>query len=500
MRRIFGFILIFISGMVLQQHIHADSKDIVVMEEDTPYSMQTMFSSGTGNGLQENYIRQYWDMGYRITSLAYGASGWFVVMSTASGYTGQSYNHVKDWPSLWIDEMWGKGYRLTDFAYGNGMWTVVMSQGTSIDSQKWETCRVGDLKEKTTGWWDMGYHISGVACTGPDSWLVSVSDNMPYSAQAWTVCDSIESAKETIYEYWEQGYNLSALVYGDNRYFILVSKHVSGTNPKQWYIIDNKTPLDQIKVQWDENLRITCAGGGTDYLDANDDTGYTAPRNNNFLPGFGEKIMLQMSDGYPSYIEIAPLYFRDETGQVLYYYSNTGMSSCRGFSGFCYRHDYDEDGYHVLKYYYYSLSGPLQNPVAKLIPSGNDDSTLRVSMSDGSITNSHGVVWSIPIDEEQAAEIRKASEKIARWLDNATSGGYIPPASSQGGDAGNGNGSSASRKSRCSFCNGTGVCRSCNGRGGYFDYYGYSSEKTWRQCPSCNGSGRCFNCYGKGHL
>lgn len=414
MRRIFGFILIFIAGMVLQQHIHADSKDIVVMEEDTPYSMQTMFSSGTGNGLQENYIRQYWDMGYRITSLAYGASGWFVVMSTASGYTGQSYNHVKDWPSLWIDEMWGKGYRLTDFAYGNGMWTVVMSQGTSIDSQKWETCRVGDLKEKTTGWWDMGYHISGVACTGPDSWLVSVSDNMPY--------------------------------------------------------------------------------------DANDDTGYTAPRNNNFLPGFGEKIMLQMSDGYPSYIEIAPLYFRDETGQVLYYYSNTGMSSCRGFSGFCYRHDYDEDGYHVLKYYYYSLSGPLQNPVAKLIPSGNDDSTLRVSMSDGSITNSHGVVWSIPIDEEQAAEIRKASEKIARWLDNATSGGYIPPASSQGGDAGNGNGSSASRKSRCSFCNGTGVCRSCNGRGGYFDYYGYSSEKTWRQCPSCNGSGRCFNCYGKGHL
>lgn len=414
MRRIFGFILIFIAGMVLQQHIHADSKDIVVMEEDTPYSMQTMFSSGTGNGLQENYIRQYWDMGYRITSLAYGASGWFVVMSTASGYTGQSYNHVKDWPSLWIDEMWGKGYRLTDFAYGNGMWTVVMSQGTSIDSQKWETCRVGDLKEKTTGWWDMGYHISGVACTGPDSWLVSVSDNMPY--------------------------------------------------------------------------------------DANDDTGYTAPRNSNFLPGFGEKIMLQMSDGYPSYIEIAPLYFRDETGQVLYYYSNTGMSSCRGFSGFCYRHDYDEDGYHVLKYYYYSLSGPLQNPVAKLIPSGNDDSTLRVSMSDGSITNSHGVVWSIPIDEEQAAEIRKASEKIARWLDNATSGGYIPPASSQGGDAGNGNGSSASRKSRCSFCNGTGVCRSCNGRGGYFDYYGYSSEKTWRQCPSCNGSGRCFNCYGKGHL
>ena len=414
MRRIFGFILIFISGMVLQQHIHADSKDIVVMEEDTPYSMQTMFSSGTGNGLQENYIRQYWDMGYRITSLAYGASGWFVVMSTASGYTGQSYNHVKDWPSLWIDEMWGKGYRLTDFAYGNGMWTVVMSQGTSIDSQKWETCRVGDLKEKTTGWWDMGYHISGVACTGPDSWLVSVSDNMPY--------------------------------------------------------------------------------------DANDDTGYTAPRNSNFLPGFGEKIMLQMSDGYPSYIEIAPLYFRDETGQVLYYYSNTGMSSCRGFSGFCYRHDYDEDGYHVLKYYYYSLSGPLQNPVAKLIPSGNDDSTLRVSMSDGSITNSHGVVWSIPIDEEQASEIRKASEKIARWLDNATSGGYIPPASSQGGDAGNGNGSSASRKSRCSFCNGTGVCRSCNGRGGYFDYYGYSSEKTWRQCPSCNGSGRCFNCYGKGHL
>lgn len=500
MHRILWLILLFLSEMTFQQHASADSKDIVIMETDTPYSRQTWFSSGYGNTLQEDYIKQYWDNGYRITSLAYGASGWFVVMSTTSGYTGQTYNYIKDWPSGWIDEMFDKGYRLTSFAYGNGMWTIVMSQGTSITGQSWDTCTIDDLKTKTEKWWGMGYYISNIACIGPDRWLVLVSGNMPYSAQAWTVRNSSESTKEAIYEYWEQGYNLSSLAYGDNRYFIVVSKHENGNNPEQWYIIDNDAPADQIKGQWDNNLRITCAGGGSDYFSEHENTGYTYSQNRNFLPGDGEKIMLQRSDGYPSYIELAPLYFRDETGQVLYYYSYTGMSSRRGFNGFCYRHDYDENDYHVLKYYYYSLSGPLQNPVARLIPSNGDESTLKVSMSDGSITNSYGVVWNKAIDEEQASEIRKTSAKITQWLEYSTSGGYIPPASSQGNGSVNGSSSSGNNKSRCSFCNGTGICKSCNGKGGYFDYYGYSSEKTWRQCPSCHGSGRCFNCYGKGYL
>ena len=46
----------------------------------------------------------------------------------------------------------------------------------------------------------------------------------------------------------------------------------------------------------------------------------------------------------------------------------------------------------------------------------------------------------------------------------------------------------------CSFCNGSGRCSSCNGRGYKYNYYSGHDD----QCSSCNGSGRCFNCRGTG--
>ena len=54
---------------------------IAVMEQSTPIGMQTYFSSGSGNDLQKDKIKSYWDEDYYISSAAYGANGWFVVMS-----------------------------------------------------------------------------------------------------------------------------------------------------------------------------------------------------------------------------------------------------------------------------------------------------------------------------------------------------------------------------------------------------------------------------------
>lgn len=493
MRNSSGFILSLMLCITFPQYLSSDSKDIVVMEGDTPYSQQVWFSSGSGVGLQENYIKEYWDQGYRISSLAYGSSGWTVVMSSDSGYTLQTYYYTENWPADWVDEKLSEGYRLTSFAYGNNMWTVVMSQGTSITSQGWKTCSVTELKATIDDWWTDGYHISGVACIGSDKWLVCVSDNMPYDRQAWSVCNSSESAKDAIYEYWEQGYNLSLLVYGDNRYFIVVSKYDDAHDPIQWYIIDNTLSSDIIKEKWNENLRIACVGGGTDYY-TYDNTGYASSQNNTFLPGDGEKIIMQRSDGYPAYIQLTPYYFRDNEGNMLYNCLHTGLRESMGaFSGYCYRHDYDEGGYHVLKKFFYTLSGG----GVSLSPVDGQD--LKVSVSDGSIVNSYGVVWNIPLDDEQASEIRKNFGKITQWAEYMTGGGHTVPSLPSGNNSGN-DSTSGNRKSRCSYCNGTGVCQSCHGRGGYYDWYGYSNEKTWRQCPSCHGSGRCFNCYGSGYL
>lgn len=56
---------------------------------------------------------------------------------------------------------------------------------------------------------------------------------------------------------------------------------------------------------------------------------------------------------------------------------------------------------------------------------------------------------------------------------------------------------------RCSTCGGSGVCTSCQGKGGHFEDTGYyigEYSPSWIPCPSCNGSRKCYMCYGTGYL
>ena len=77
---------------------------------------------------------------------------------------------------------------------------------------------------------------------------------------------------------------------------------------------------------------------------------------------------------------------------------------------------------------------------------------------------------------------------------NNTSSGNSSSGSSSG---------SSSRYTKCTSCNGTGVCSSCGGRKGSWNdtgYYTGNDVKTWINCGSCGGSGRCPICHGRGRL
>lgn len=52
-------------------------------------------------------------------------------------------------------------------------------------------------------------------------------------------------------------------------------------------------------------------------------------------------------------------------------------------------------------------------------------------------------------------------------------------------------------RQKCSFCKGSGVCSTCNGRG--FTYPSPYTDKVKNICYSCNQSGRCPVCNGKGY-
>lgn len=49
---------------------------------------------------------------------------------------------------------------------------------------------------------------------------------------------------------------------------------------------------------------------------------------------------------------------------------------------------------------------------------------------------------------------------------------------------------------KCSYCNGTGYCTMCKGRGIYQNTY----DLKWYDCPACHGTGHCQVCYGTGHV
>ena len=90
------------------------------------------------------------------------------------------------------------------------------------------------------------------------------------------------------------------------------------------------------------------------------------------------------------------------------------------------------------------------------------------------------------------------------------SGVYVAPppvinngGTSIGGSSGSSSSHSSSTYTKCTSCNGTGVCSGCGGQRGKWmntGYYTGSGSESWIDCGSCRGSGRCGVCRGTGRL
>ena len=117
----------------------AQDNSIILTQSGLPYTYQTWFSSGYGNDLQTDKIKQYWDDNRYITSAAYTLNGWFVTMTRNCGFTGQTYYYSKNSPWDWVKEKWDEGYYLTTVASNEQKWFFVMSKGVNYTSQSYWT-------------------------------------------------------------------------------------------------------------------------------------------------------------------------------------------------------------------------------------------------------------------------------------------------------------------------------------------------------------------------
>ena len=79
--------------------------------------------------LPEAEIKQFWNEGYHITSLAYGDNQWVVIISQGAGYADtRPYVGRNYFPEAELQEYWTTGHHITSLAYGDPQWAVVMLQ------------------------------------------------------------------------------------------------------------------------------------------------------------------------------------------------------------------------------------------------------------------------------------------------------------------------------------------------------------------------------------
>jgi hypothetical protein len=122
------------------------------------------------------------------------------------------------------------------------------------------------------------------------------------------------------------------------------------------------------------------------------------------------------------------------------------------------------------------------------------DGYVKISLDGKRIILPNGVEYNKPISKDKMLSIDRQS--------HGSAGIYGGNGSSSSSSSG-GNYNNSTTDNRCKTCGGSGVCSSCHGRGGSWQYTGYyvgDDSKSWISCPSCNGSGRCFMCHGSGRF
>ena len=238
----------------------AEKQTIILVESDLPYSSQTCFTNTDAKEINTE-IKNNWDKGRNITSVAYTDNGWFVVMSGNSGMTGQTFNLCHDWPSDWIRENWHKGFYITSLAYSGSTWFVVMSQDERFSGQTYN-CDTGEnLKKWIKEQWDDSYNITSVAYRANNEWIVIMSRVNFIGSQSFHIfADNIKNKIQS--ESWDNDRNIQILNYGEGHYFLVTCMYRKKNERRQQYIIRPTNLSKFINDCFDNDSQLVAFVGG----------------------------------------------------------------------------------------------------------------------------------------------------------------------------------------------------------------------------------------------
>lgn len=242
------------------------ANDIALITETTlPYSSQKWFSSGYGNTLQGDKIKEGWDEGLRITALAYTKKGWFVTMSENSGIGMQTYKTDTSWPADWIKQKWDDGYRITAVSCSDAHWVVVMSKGGTLDNapQTYKHCSTSDIGSFIKKRWDQGYYITSAAHNG-SQWTIVMTKTDHYTSQGYFFEDASKLIVNKVQtELWDQGKRLQMIELCGGQFFVVYCTYASNNGRVQNFYINHSDVNSYIKQRWDNKEYISYVGGNS---------------------------------------------------------------------------------------------------------------------------------------------------------------------------------------------------------------------------------------------
>lgn len=234
---------------------------IVITTSEPAYTGQSWRSCGSGNSFDAETVKKYWNEDKYITSAAWTSRGWFYAMNKGVKWTNQSYKIASNWPDDFVQEYKQKGYMITSLAASDSNFLVVVSQNTGISDQQICAAPWSNLKDWIKQWWDKDYKITSIACKS-GLWTVIMSKTSQYQRQAYMWANSADEISNKLKEYWDKGYIITALEYGGGEFFCIMSTTDTSAKAGQSKFIKSSTdPESFIDEAWEKGWNITYIGG-----------------------------------------------------------------------------------------------------------------------------------------------------------------------------------------------------------------------------------------------
>lgn len=245
----------------------APAPPLPTVPEKQPGRWLAIFSSVPGWNNQSVHTRtdtrrigqtvrtQCWEQGKNIMRAANGMGAWHLICVEGAGYQQQKWFKASDAQKV-AQAIYDEDFFLIDLTYGDGEWL-----GLGVKRHSWQRQSV-ESRDSIEGviaeikkYWNNGYRVTHMAY-GNNLWVVVFSSNISWR-QRYELSDGAQGFRSAFKKLWDNGYQVTSIAYGNEKWILIgsdsqVSERQGWVSDPNWAEIANN-----IQARWNENRFLT---------------------------------------------------------------------------------------------------------------------------------------------------------------------------------------------------------------------------------------------------